>query len=74
MKHSLIAIALVSSLGLAACGGHQDTQTSKGDSTGTGAAGARVPGKIVSDTTHKGSATGSLAVDSNKTKDTASKK
>jgi hypothetical protein len=72
MKKSLIAIALFSSLAFAACKGNPNT--SSGDSTGTGAAGARVPSKSDSDTTHKGSATGALSVDTNKKADTANLK
>jgi hypothetical protein len=70
MKKILIAICLFNSLAFAACKGNPNT--SSGDSTGTGAGGARVPGKSDSDTTHKGSATGVLSADTTK-KDTVKK-
>jgi len=70
MKKTLIAVCLFSSLAFAACKGNPNT--SSGDSTGTGAGGARVPGKSDSDTTRRGSATGALSVDTTK-KDTIKK-
>jgi len=71
MKKILITVCLFSSLAFVACKGNPGT--SSGDSTGTGAAGARVPGKLDSDTTHKGSATGALSADTTKKADTVKK-
>ena len=50
MKKSVSMLCFCILLSLAACKGNQDTTA--GDSTGTGAAGARMPGNITSDTTH----------------------
>jgi hypothetical protein len=72
MKKLMIAACLFGTLAFAACKGNPGTNS--GDSTGTGAAGARVPGKSDSDTTHKGSVTGSPATDTSKKADTAAKK
>ncbi len=68
MKKLIIAACLLGTLAFAACKGNPGT--SSGDSTGTGAGGARVPGKSDSDTTHKGSVTGSPSIDTGKKLDT----
>jgi len=49
MKRSLQIICLCATLAFAACKGNPSTQS--GDSTGTGASGARVPGNVTADTT-----------------------
>lgn len=64
----MTAACLLGTLAFAACKGNPGT--SSGDSTGTGATGARVPGNTVSDTTHKGSVPGSPSVDTGKKADT----
>jgi len=61
MKNVLIAICIFAALAFTACKGNPNT--SSGDSTGTGATGARVPGKTSSDTTRRGSAVGANAKD-----------
>lgn len=71
MKKLMIAACLFGTLAIAACKGNPGT--SSGDSTGTGAAGARVPGKSDSDTTNKTSVTGAPSLDTTKT-DTSVKK
>jgi hypothetical protein len=71
MKKILIAVCLFSSLAFVACKGNPGT--SSGDSTGTGAAGARVPGKTASDTTNHASTTGALSADTTKKADTLKK-
>jgi len=72
MKKLMIAACLTGTLAFAACKGNPNTTS--GDSTGTGAGGARVPGKTVSDTTHKGSVNGSPSMDTAKKADTVTKK
>jgi hypothetical protein len=73
MKKLLIALFLCAGLAFAGCKGNPNT--SSGDSTGTGAAGARVPGKESADTTRRGPAIGADAKDTSKTHgDTAMKK
>jgi len=57
MKRSFITLLVCSILSVTACAGNQNTQA--GDSTGTGAAGARVPGNQSADTTRHDSTTGS---------------
>jgi hypothetical protein len=49
MKRLLIMAGICATFALASCKGNPDTAS--GDSTGTGAAGARVPSKVDSDTT-----------------------
>jgi hypothetical protein len=49
MKNTLIICALFAATILVSCKGNPNTTA--GDSTGTGAGGARVPGNTVSDTT-----------------------
>ncbi|WP_461452043.1 hypothetical protein [Mucilaginibacter sp.] len=49
MKRSIIVILICSVLSITACKGNPSTQS--GDSTGTGAGGARVPGNMSADTT-----------------------
>jgi hypothetical protein len=51
MKNSLSIICVCFALAFTACKGNQSTQAEAGDSTGTGAAGARVPGYVDGDTT-----------------------
>jgi len=72
MKKLMIAACLLGTLAFAACKGNPNTTS--GDSTGTGAAGARVPGKISSDTTHQGSVPGSPSIDTSKKADSANRK
>jgi hypothetical protein len=72
MKKLMIAACLFGTLAFAACKGNPDTTS--GDSSGTGAGGARVPGNTVSDTTHKGSVPGSPSTDTAKKTDTVTKK
>jgi hypothetical protein len=55
MKKIFIATLVCSILSVTACTGNQNTQA--GDSTGTGSAGARVPGNESADTTRKDSTT-----------------
>jgi len=66
MKKSVITIVLFSALAFTACKSHMNSAA--GDSTGTGASGARVPGQVSSDTTHHDSTKNSLStgVDSSK--------
>ncbi len=68
MKKLMIAACLFTTLAFAACKGNPNTTS--GDSTGTGAGGARVPGKSDSDTTHNGSVPGSPSADTAKKPDT----
>jgi len=49
MKNSLSIIFICAALAFTACKGNPSTQA--GDSTGTGASGARVPGNVNGDTT-----------------------
>jgi hypothetical protein len=49
MKNSISIICVCTALALTACKGNMHTEA--GDSTGTGAAGARVPGNVDGDTT-----------------------
>ena len=72
MKKLLIAACMLGTLAFATCKGNPGTTS--GDSTGTGAAGARVPGKSDSDTTHKGSVSGSPSADTSKKLDTVKPK
>lgn len=55
MKKTLLLFALIATMILGSCKGNPNTTS--GDSTGTGAGGARVPGNTVSDTTRHDTAT-----------------
>ena len=76
MKRAFIGILICSVLSITACVGNQNTQA--GDSTGTGAAGARVPGNESADTTRHDSTNTSpkkaIYADSAKTKNDTAKK
>lgn len=72
MKNLMIAACLLGTMVFAACKGNMNTTS--GDSTATGATGARVPGNTVGDTTHKGSIPGSPDVDTASKADTVTKK
>ena len=72
MKKIGIMIVMGALMALTACKGNPSTTS--GDSTGTGAAGARVPGDTTSDTTRRGPAIGADAKDTAKTsRDTVSR-
>jgi hypothetical protein len=72
MKRLSIIAGICTLLAFAACKGNPSTTS--GDSTGTGAVGARVPGKESSDTTRRGPATGADVKDTAKTsRDTSSR-
>ena len=58
MKRSIITLTIPTILAFTACKSHMNT--ANGDSTGTGAAGARVPGQVSSDTTHHDTVKNSL--------------
>ena len=70
MKKSLQILCICATLAFAACKGNPSTQA--GDSTGTGAAGAKVPGNVVADTTKHDST--SIKGDSIKTRTDTLKK
>lgn len=72
MKKLMIAACMFGTLAFAGCTSHKNSTS--GDSTATGAAGARVPGKSDSDTTHKGSVTGAPSIDTAKKADTVKQK
>lgn len=72
MKKLMIAACLLGSMAFAAC--KSNSNTTSGDSTGTGAGGARVPGNTVSDTTHTGSVPGSPSIDTTRKTDSLMKK
>jgi len=72
MKRLSILAVTVILFALSACKGNPSTTS--GDSTGTGAVGARVPGDTRSDTTRRGPAIGADAKDTAKTpRDTSSR-
>ena len=72
MKRIVTIIAICAGLAFTGCKGNPNTTS--GDSTGTGAAGARVPGNNRSDTTRRGAAPGADAKDTAKTpRDTSSR-
>jgi hypothetical protein len=58
MKKILMILSVCIVLAFTACHAHPDTAA--GDSTGTGSGGARVPGKVASDTTHHDTTKNSL--------------
>lgn len=72
MKRLMITACLLGILAFAACKGNPNTTS--GDSSGTGTAGARVPGNTVSDTTHSGSVPGAPSADTTQKSDTVTKK
>lgn len=72
MKNLIITACLFGMLAFTACHGNRSNVS--GDSTATGASGARVPGDSVSDTTHNGSVPGSPSMDTTKKADSAAKK
>jgi hypothetical protein len=61
MKKVLMITAICAALAFTAC--HTNQNTASGDSTGTGATGARVPGKVTADTTRHDSTGNSLSAD-----------
>jgi len=74
MKKLLMITGVCAALAFTGCKGNPNTAS--GDSTGTGAAGARVPGNTTADTTHHDTTKNALStgIDSSKnTKDTAGK-
>ncbi len=72
MKRLSILAGTIILLAFSACKGNPSTTS--GDSTGTGAVGARVPGDTTSDTTRRGPAIGADAKDTAKTpRDTSSR-
>jgi hypothetical protein len=68
MKRTLIILSICAGMALTACKGRGNTTA--GDSTGTGAIGARVPGYTTKDTTRNDSATATGMDSTHKSNDT----